>query len=67
MYEHLSLGEFDALRPRLDAYLKQNDGYRTNTYEVAPELCRQIDSRWGRFMRRYGYCQEEPALARESG
>ena len=67
LYEHLNLGEFDMLQPRLDDYLKQNDGYRTNTYEVDPELCRQIDARWGRFMRRYGYCQDEPALARESG
>ena len=41
LYEHLDLGEFDLLQPRLDAYLKQNDGYRTNTYEVDPELCRQ--------------------------
>jgi hypothetical protein len=66
LYDHLELGEFDLLAPKLGAYLKQNDGYRTNTYEVDPELCRRIDDRWGRFMRRYGYCQDEPALVRES-
>jgi hypothetical protein len=67
LYDHLDLGEFDQLRPRIDAFLKQNDGYQTNTYSVDPEVCRTIDDRWGPFMRRYGYCKDEPFLVREVG
>ena len=32
-----------------------------------PSCAARSTTRWGRFMRRYGYCQDEPALARESG
>ncbi len=66
LYDHLELGEFETLQPQLAKYLQQNDGYRTNTYEIDAELQREIDRRWGPFMRRYGYCQDEPTLARES-
>jgi omega-hydroxy-beta-dihydromenaquinone-9 sulfotransferase len=65
LYEHLELGEFEMLQPQLAQYLKQNDGYRTNTYEIDAELQHEIDRRWGPFMRRYGYCPES-TLARES-
>jgi hypothetical protein len=64
LYEHLELGEFERVLPNLERYVAGVKDYKTNKYEIAPELRSQIDQRWGRFMRRYGYCQE-PA-ARES-
>ncbi len=66
LYDHLALGEFELLEPRLREFCKQNDGYRTNVYSIEDELRGRIDERWGRFMRPYGYCQDEPHLARES-
>jgi hypothetical protein len=65
LYEHLDLGEFENVLPQLERYMAGTKDYKTNKYEIAPELRRQIDDRWGRFMRRYGYCQET-AAARES-
>ncbi len=65
LYDRLDLGEFEKVEPHLDRYLAGTKDYKTNRYEIAPELRDQIDRRWGRFMRRYGYCDPAPA-ARES-
>jgi hypothetical protein len=54
-YERLELGEFEAMRPRLAAYLETIKGYETNRYQVTPEERREIDRRWGEVSRRYGY------------
>jgi hypothetical protein len=63
LYEHLGLGEFETALPKLEAYFKAKEGYRTSTPQVAEELRREIDRRWGKYMRRYGYCQPVPAPA----
>ena len=57
MYEHLELGNFAAVLPKLEEYLTSVQDYKTNRYEIDPELREVIDRRWGPFMRRYGYCQ----------
>jgi hypothetical protein len=58
LYEHLGLGGFDEVRPRLEAYLAKNRDYRTNRYDLAPELRAEITRRWGDVIRRYGYATE---------
>ena len=55
LYGHLGLGGFDEVRPRLEEYLKKNRGYRTNKYELEPEVREEIARRWGEVIRRYGY------------
>jgi hypothetical protein len=55
LYEHLGLGGFEAVRPRLEEYLAKNRDYRTNRYDLAPELRAEIGRRWGDAIRRYGY------------
>jgi omega-hydroxy-beta-dihydromenaquinone-9 sulfotransferase len=55
LYEHLGLGGFEKVRPRLEEYLAKNKGYRTNKYELAPEVRAEITRRWGDVIRRYGY------------
>jgi hypothetical protein len=57
LYDHLGLGEFDELRPRLDNYLASVAGYETNRYELKPEMRRRIRQRWGEIIKRYGYDQ----------
>jgi hypothetical protein len=58
LYERLGLGEFEAVRPRLQEYLAKNRDYRTNKYELAPEVRAEITRRWGDVIRRYGYTSE---------
>jgi hypothetical protein len=47
--------------PGLDKYLRDNVDYKSNRYEVAPELRDRIAERWGAVIRRYGYGEEHAA------
>ncbi len=55
LYEHLGLGDFEQVRPRLDEYLRKTAGYETNRYQLSPEQRAEITRRWGDVIRRYGY------------
>jgi hypothetical protein len=55
LYDHLGLGEFDRLRPRLERYLAEQADYQTNRYQLTPELRAEIGRRWGAVIARYGY------------
>jgi hypothetical protein len=59
IYDHLDLGGFEQQRPRLERYLARLGSYQTNRYELAPELRAEITKRWGHFIRKYGYAEEE--------
>jgi hypothetical protein len=60
LYEHLGLGGFEEVRPRLEHYLAGTRDYRTNRYALPPALREEITRRWGDVIRRHGYA-EEPA------
>lgn len=66
LYDHLQLGGFDSVRPRLEEFWAALAGYETNTYEMPPPLRAKIARRWGGVIRRQGYAAEadEPARAR---
>jgi hypothetical protein len=55
MYEHLELGGFDPVLPRVRDYLVGVSDYQTNRYEISAELRAEIGRRWGEVIRRYGY------------
>lgn len=55
IYREIDLGEFDALRPALEAYVSSQAEYKTNRFQITPELRGEIDRHWGDFIRRYGY------------
>jgi hypothetical protein len=55
LYEHLNLGNFDAVLPRLENYLAGLAGYETNHYELKPSQRAAIEKRWGHIIERYGY------------
>lgn len=61
LYEHLDLGAFDRVLPRLQQYLADHAGYRTNRYCLLPELRAEITRRWGEVIRRYGYAEDAAA------
>jgi hypothetical protein len=62
LYDHLELGGFERLRPRLERYLEQMSSYKTNRYELPAGQRDKISRRWGPILRRYGYAvQEQPS------
>jgi omega-hydroxy-beta-dihydromenaquinone-9 sulfotransferase len=58
LYEHLNLGAFDKVLPRLEDYLASVAGYETNHYELTPKLRAEIKRRWGRVIEQYGYGED---------
>jgi hypothetical protein len=55
LYDHLGLGGFDLVQPKLERYFAEKADYKTNRYEQTPELRARIEARWGEVIRRYGY------------
>lgn len=55
VYEELSLGGFEDVLPRIEAYFAKKADYRTNRYQLPPELAGEVRRRWGSFFERYGY------------
>ncbi|HWT30877.1 MAG TPA: sulfotransferase [Propylenella sp.] len=56
LYTALELREFDPVLPRLRAYFDERKDYRTSSFQLDAATGRDIDRRWGRWMRRFGYC-----------
>ena len=55
VYDGLELGGFDAARPRVEEYLRQNANYETNSYQLTDAQRAAVEERWGDVIRRYGY------------
>lgn len=55
LYEHLQLGDFDKVLPHLQQHLAGLTDYKTNRYNITPELAAKITHRWGSIIDRYGY------------
>jgi hypothetical protein len=58
VYRRLELGDFQRIMPGLERYLKDTVDYRSNRYELAPEVRERIAERWGHVIRHYGYTEE---------
>jgi hypothetical protein len=56
LHEHLGLGDFSRVSPKIDAYLRDTKNYRANVFHLDSVTRSEIDRRWGRFMQAYGYC-----------
>jgi hypothetical protein len=54
-YDGLGLGNFAAVRGRLEAQARSMRRYRTNEYRHDPRIVAEIVRRWGPFLDRYGY------------
>lgn len=56
IYEKLGLAGFEALRPRLQAYLDTLQGYRKNLLpELAPDVKANVNREWRRAFDEWGY------------
>lgn len=55
LYDHLGLGGFEHLLPKLEKYLADNRGYETNRYRLSEEDAAKVAENWGDVVRAYGY------------
>jgi omega-hydroxy-beta-dihydromenaquinone-9 sulfotransferase len=56
LYDKLGLGTFEQSQQKLEKYLNDHTGYRTNRYPpLSDELRDQIRRRWGTVIEKYGY------------
>jgi hypothetical protein len=60
VYEQLQLGGFDGVRPAMEAYFAKEKDYKTNRYEMPPEVHAEITRRWSKYIEDYGYAGESP-------
>ncbi len=67
IYEQLELGEFGEALPGLGEYIADQKGYKTNRYEISPEVRARIGRRWRRYIERYGYASEPAGARGEKG
>jgi len=58
IYEQLELGEVGEALPALSEYVAAQKEYKTNRYEISPEVRARIGRRWRRYIERYGYTSE---------
>jgi LPS sulfotransferase NodH len=56
-YEHLQLGDFEAVRPALETMTQANRRYRTNQYQLDEPTVNEIMTRWSDYAVRYGYAK----------
>ncbi len=59
VYEELQLGDFETVRPVIEKYFAGQKDYKTNRYQMTPELHAEITRRWSAFIEQYGYAKEE--------
>jgi hypothetical protein len=60
-YDALGLGDFARVRPALERHVASMRAYRTNRYDLEPDLIARIGDRLAGFIRRYGYASEAAA------
>ncbi len=55
IYGRLDLGEFEAVRPAIEAYTQRHADYQLHHYAPTPDLEREVFRRWKPYYERYGY------------
>jgi hypothetical protein len=55
IYQRLGLGDFELVRPSIEAYLRRTKDYKTNRHELPDEARAEITRRWSGYITRYGY------------
>jgi hypothetical protein len=55
LYDHLGLGGFEGVLPKLQERLAATSDYRTNRYQLSDEQRAEVTRRWGHVIQQYGY------------
>ena len=65
IYDELQLGDFEQVRPAMENYFAEQKDYKTNRYQISPELEKQITRRWRKYIAQYGY-EKTPAADKKA-
>jgi len=63
IYEQLHLGNFDEVRPAIEAYRNENRNYKTNKFQISDADRRTVGTRWRKYAEQYGYPLPDDAAA----
>ncbi len=63
IYGQLGLGNFAKVEPGIAQYALKTRDYKTNKYQLPPEVADRVRSRWAPFFQRYGYNSPDMAIA----
>jgi omega-hydroxy-beta-dihydromenaquinone-9 sulfotransferase len=55
IYRSIRLGDYEAARPRIEAYLRSIHDYSKSTYTFSMETIGQVTERWQPFVTHFGY------------
>jgi omega-hydroxy-beta-dihydromenaquinone-9 sulfotransferase len=55
IYQHLELGRFDEIEPKLKAQLEALAGYQRNEHRIPEATAAEVTRRWGWYMTCFGY------------
>jgi len=55
LYEKLELGNFADVEPGILRYTMKSRDYKTNQYQLPPEVADRVRGRWAPYFQRYGY------------
>jgi hypothetical protein len=55
VYERFQWPDFSSVEPAIVKYAERSKRYKTNRYELSPELRRQVARRWAPYIEKYGY------------
>ncbi|MBW2418768.1 MAG: sulfotransferase [Deltaproteobacteria bacterium] len=65
IYETLGLGDFDAVRPRIEEYLHSLGTFEKNVFDFPADVVETVNEHWGFALEAYGYERLEPGQAPE--
>lgn len=57
IYDTLDLGDFEAVRPRVEASLEDRRGYRPSQHHLTEDEKQRIRCRWAEYIETYGYAE----------
>ncbi len=55
IYKDLNISGFETAKPFFESYLKEQKNYKKNTYYITKEEEQKINSKWGFFIKKWGY------------
>ena len=63
IYQRLGLGDFAQVEPELLRYAMKTRDYKTNKYQLPPDVAERVRGRWAPYFQRYGYDSHESTSA----
>ncbi len=63
VYQRLHLGSFVEIEPILSRHAMKTRNYKTNKYQLPPDVADRVRGRWAPYFQRYGYDTPDAASA----